>query len=675
MKTISIRLSLIFCVLLALTIAGTAPSAQADVRSRFLLQKADDDNLSAEQWQAILNQAESHPDAVVKKLVEWFYLRKADEVSYNFDEIHRFLETTSGWPWRSSIVLEAEKNIITIQDKDKLWAWFEDYKPRGLDAAILYADLLLERGQSDKARDFVQDFWVRKSFSTRDRQDFLRRFDNFIDEDVHIRRLDRLLWDGQFAEAKAMFRLVNRSYRQLAEARIKLARNEAGVDRAIANVPAHLKNDPGLSYERLKWRRKRTLNDRMMDMFEGDMPEKLGREDLWWRERHILIRRMLEKRNFQTAYKLAATHRQKNGFSKAQADWLAGWLALSFLEMPEQAYQHFETMYEGVSSPISRSRGAYWAGLAALTLGDIEKGKTWLAKSAKFATTFYGQLAYTKLQEIAPATKIYAFPLLRTKDFPNYAQNKQSFDNRETARAIAYLYDADLIDEKQAFFRQLLRDVGSLEDILHIRDLAQRFDDKNTLIHLSKDVLDKGYMMLDEGYPIIEEASFSSLVEPALIYGIIRQESAFDQNARSPVGALGLMQLMPATAKEVAGRKGVRFKRDWLTERPDYNIKLGSAYMQSLLERFDGYYILAIAAYNAGPTRIDNVMKDIGDPRHGDINIIDWIEMIPIYETRNYVQRVLEAMHVYRSRFQKLMISNNNDNSQYLIGNKGDRLD
>ena len=164
--------------------------------------------------------------------------------------------------------------------------------------------------------------------------------------------------------------------------------------------------------------------------------------------------------------------------------------------------------------------------------------------------------------------------------------------------------------------------------------------------------------MLNEGYPFFhgERPDFGGL-EPALAYGIIRQESAFNPQATSPVGALGLMQLMPATAREVARKNGLEYRSEWLTDRPTYNIRLGSAYLETLLNRFDGYYVLAIASYNAGPARMSNVVDTIGDPRQPHVDLVDWIEMIPIYETRNYVQRVLEAMHVYRNRFNSVFMA------------------
>ena len=149
------------------------------------------------------------------------------------------------------------------------------------------------------------------------------------------------------------------------------------------------------------------------------------------------------------------------------------------------------------------------------------------------------------------------------------------------------------------------------------------------------------------GYPIIK-LPYKSGVEPALILSVIRQESNFDKKAKSRRGAMGYMQLMPKTARELGKILKVNFTLAQLKNNPTLNIILGSEYLRRLIEKFDGSYVLALAAYNAGPLNVTRWMKNAGDPRKSEVDVIDWIERIPFRETRNYVQRVLENVSVYR---------------------------
>ena len=594
-------------------------------------------------------------------LLKWFYFKRAPKIDASFNELNEFIKETDKWPGQYFLVREAEKRLMTVKNQDILKDWFARYKPDTLDGAIIYADFLKRQGELTKRANFLKDFWRNENMNRSDRLDFVRNFGDVLSEDEHIERIDTLIWEEDYVEAETLYPKVNRSWRALARARIKLARNEAGVDGAIASVPAHLKNHEGLVYERMRWRRKRDMNDSVIDLLLNHMPETLTHPNIWWRERHILIRRMIEEKDFETAYKLAISHKQKDGFSRAQADWIAGWLALRFMDKPEVAYKYFKEMADYVKSPISQSRATYWTGLASLELGRTDEAIQWLSASSRFSTMFYGQLAYTKLLELTGGqAQVQTFAELKESDIENFVGKQTNFLKSEAnyIDVIYVLRQSGLDTTVNYFMKAWIDRITTPEQVLFVRNFANKIDHKNSLVRLSKKAMAQGYLMLNEGYPFFhgERPDFGGL-EPALAYGIIRQESAFNPQATSPVGALGLMQLMPATAREVARKNGLEYRSEWLTDRPTYNIRLGSAYLETLLNRFDGYYVLAIASYNAGPARMSNVVDTIGDPRQPHVDLVDWIEMIPIYETRNYVQRVLEAMHVYRNRFNSVFMA------------------
>lgn len=404
-----------------------------------------------------------------------------------------------------------------------------------------------------------------------------------------------------------------------------------------------MRKDPGLLYERLRWRRKNDLDAGAVEILRR-MPsaDKIHNLEDWWKERHIIIRRLSEKKDWKNAYALAAAHKQKEGLSFAQAEWLAGFLALRYLHQPARAYTHFDKLYRGVSSPISQARAAYWAGRASEGFKDKTISQRWYKIAAAKRTTFYGQMAAAELR-MADSLPHMALPTLTSDD-------KTRMESQELMRAAILLARAGLHKQAAQFFKAFTAKEDTPAAYYFAAHKAADLDLTNTALSIAKQATNKGMFLTAQSYPVITGNMRGVNLEWALVHSIIRQESMFDTAAQSPAGALGLMQLMPATAREVAGKAGLSYSHLRLTSDPSYNITLGSSYLGRLLKRYDGSYPLAIAAYNAGPGRVDQWIKTFGDPRIGQVSLIDWIELIPIYETRNYVQRVMEAVYIYRLR-------------------------
>ena len=640
-KTVIATMCVSLLVVLALVLSTSYIRAADEGYKSTLLSQ-----VKNERYSLAYNRSKNLDDPTFKRLIEWFYLNNVQEPTHDFDALKEFLQATKGWPRRGRAVLLAEKKLDEIKDPKKIKEWFSLYKPTTQDALYLYVESLKQEGKQEEAEAYIRDYWVKATLSKKDRQDFYKRYKSDLRIEDHQARLDRLLWDRHFDSAEVLYPLVGKSLANLARARIGLAKGQPGVDLMIQAVAPQYMDDEGLLYERVRWRRDRDKNEGVAELLK-EAPKQLKHASSWWRERHIVARRFMSQKEFQKAYDLVSQHNQTGGFSFAQAEWLSGWLALRFLNNPTVAFEHFRNMAEKVSSPVSRSRAYYWKGLAALSLGRKIEAYKLFSQASQFSTRFYGQLAYSKLMEVAPN---YPTP-------PLTALGKTSTKDLNLPKDIleicGYLYSVNLKHEKDLFFDKLVRYGEDEDSFIELFRLAKEFEAYHAQVTLSKKAMRAGFVALDEGYPVFQDVPFDYFneVEPSLVYGIIRQESAFDPKARSSAGARGLMQLMPGTAKETARKLGVSYRVSKL-DTPDYNIRLGSAYISRLINRFEGYYVLAVASYNAGPYRVEKIMEEIGDPRTGEVDIVDWIEMIPIYETRNYVQRVLEAMHIYRSKLQ-----------------------
>jgi soluble lytic murein transglycosylase len=430
-------------------------------------------------------------------------------------------------------------------------------------------------------------------------------------------------------------------YSALVEAKIALIENKSNVNALIANVPAALRNNEALMLSRIQWRRKNNQDVGAIELLNrAPAYNRLSQPKDWWRERHIMARRLMEQDKWGSVYDLVKDHRQKEGFAYAQAEFLAGWVALRKIGKPWEGFKHFENLFNAVESPISRARGSYWAGLASDSLNHPEIAMQWYQVAAKYQTTFYGQMAAQRLN--LPLGLVSSTPLQIT------SQKRNVFRGQKLISAALLLKQANLNRDAKRFLNAHTDTIKGGQEYRLVAELSASLGFNDVAVRTAKKAERQGVIMPQYLFPVLPEAKKEGYaVHPAFIHGIIRQESAFDQQAQSHAGALGLMQLMPPTARETSDKLGLQYSKSRLTSDPEYNMRLGAAYIAQMLERFDGNRTLAIASYNAGPGRVSRWIKEIGDPRDPNIDEADWIETIPVYETRNYVHRVTEAVNVY----------------------------
>ncbi len=576
----------------------------------------------------------------------------ADSEEPSFADIAGFLNRNPGWPYESALVSEAEKRLEeggASLDPADLAAWFERHPPVSTGGAILAMTLYQDQGRNDDLAALLKRVWRDQSLSAEEERLLLSRFGNLLTHEDNLARLETLVWRRDTAGAERQANRLGAGYPALTDARLRLALNRVGVDAAIRRVPEELQGDPGLLYERTHWRLRRGRYDGVVELLDPPRPDLDGAER-WWRLRHWTAREAIDEGDIDLAYRLSANHGLERGLGFAQGEWLAGWLALRFQNRPEVALAHFETLHAGVGTPISLGRAAYWAGRAAAAAGQEEKALTWYREAARHATTFYGQLGAAE----AGLDNLRVWP--EEAEAPaGGAEERAAFEARSQVALIRLLAAYREKDRVNAFVIGLRDESKTPEAFRMVAALAADAGRPDLALLTAKSAQTEGIYLSDFLYPEpplapITPTLLAGTPEPALVLGLIRQESLFNTDAVSRVGARGLMQLMPGTAKLTAPKVGLRYDASRLTQDPDYNVALGRHYLAEMLERYDGQHILAIAAYNAGPGRVEEWLGRFGPPPSDRFGAIDWIERIPFYETRNYVQRVLEAMVVYRQR-------------------------
>lgn len=619
-------------------------SEVTDAKNAELLHKAirayDDRN-----WNTLASLQRQAGDKDVKNLILW--MRASNGVpGMSFDEVSYALETLPEWPLTGNMRKRAEEiiDLSTLSHKDRI-AWLTKSGPRTGLGKFNLAESYRATGQKAKAEAVIRDLWRNNSLPRDKEQAVLSRYGKTLTQDDHRARVDFLLWTNQRSAATRLKPQLSADYRALVDARIGLATRSRRVDALIDAVPKYLQDDPGLLYERARWRRRKARNQEgatpLLVGIDGNKVPLAGRSKLW-DERHLAARTDLKDGNWDRAYDLTAPHGMDAGVDFAEAEFLSGWIALRLNDEADKGLKHFQTLSEGVTSPISKSRGDYWTGRAADVLKETDTANKAYRAAADFKYTYYGQLAAERLND----RKLRFDPQV----MPTEA-DIDAFENRSLVKALRLLGEAG----EEALFRRFsyhLDDQLDKEaDFVLLYRLAGDYQIQDVGVRGAKAGLYKDIVSPDAAYPLVDyQLTREPKVERSLMLALSRQETEMNPNAVSHAGARGLMQFMPATARLEAKRLGMPYRTSWLTDDPGYNMTLGGKHLDTLLAQFDGSYIMTTAAYNAGPNRPRQWVQDYGDPRKGEIDPVDWVEFIPFSETRNYVQRVLEATQVYRHR-------------------------
>ena len=581
-------------------------------------------------------------DALQDKALLWSALL-ADGANFSFEDYQAFILQNPDFPSMAAMRVKAENVMPANLDDAAVGAWFQSYPadlaPQTGMGALRYAVALNNAGDRARAQSVLRKALAEQNFGA----DTLIKYQatGLLNAADFYRRADRLLWQGDAAAARTMYPYLGPDYIALINARIALANNDKQAPNTLNAVPQTLQNDDGLLFERVRYRRKANDTDGAIELI-AQQPKNPAQAEKWGLERSILIRRLMDQDDYQRAYNLAAAHHYKDGEAFAGHEFLAGWLALQKLNKPDLAARHFAALSNGSKAIISKARGAYWQARAAQAAGNSTEAAELMQNAAQYTTTFYGQVAARALGR-EPKDFERAEPAV-----PDSA--KAAFRNDERVRIAQLFYSERVKDKAALFLRSLIQKSSGKTDYIQLAQFANELGVPQVSVSAAKAAAAKTMQLPVSGYPVLDTVALGESVPAPLALAIIRQESQFDTGATSKAGALGLMQLMPATASATANKMGLAHDAAMLTADPEHNIRLGSSYLAQRMQQFDNSIPLAAAAYNGGAANVQKWIAQYGDPRDPEVDMIDWIETIPFGETRNYVQRVVENAEVYRIR-------------------------
>lgn len=592
----------------------------------------------AKDWEAAGAIAGGAADPVTGRLVR--YLRALSPGAASVGEILAVIAEDESWP-QSGVLARRYADALLNERDDRVVAAACQMRAPGTAAALLRCAGLVPHGEAMARRG-----WLVGVTDVSAEAAFMKRWAATLGFAAQAERFERLAWSESAVPGGTLARQAVRvepGLRPAAEARLALKRDDAAGPALFAALPVVAQADPGLVLDLARWYRRANRDQEAARVWiergaAASVAAPVERQAAFWSERNTLIRRLLRVREDKAAYAVAALP----GVPTADAAFLAGWIALRRLEQPAVAVEHLRLLAGLSGAAITQGRAQYWLGRALTAGGDVAAAQAAYGKAAGWTTTYYGQLGALALGDGAAGL---VQRIRATGDPVWHEERALSFAGREMARAATMLVTWGQTAAAKSFLVALEAQESDAAGRSLVARFAAALGMPDQAVAAARLAGRDGVMIPEAGWPDAVEIP-AGPVERAVALGVIRQESSFDAEARSPVGATGLMQLMPATAAQVARTLGGG-GADLVDAAA--NIRLGTTYLGTQLERFRAL-APALAAYNAGPNRARDWVASIGDPAVGAIDPIDWVELIPFDETRNYVQRIVENVMIYRAR-------------------------
>ncbi len=597
-------------------------------------------------WIAAKGLAAQGHDGSATRLITWRYVLDKNSGA-SFAEIDGFLKNNPNWPLRDTILARAEAAMDPITAPAAVLGWFGGRTPVTGIGMIRLGDAMLASGRADAGRDMVRRGWISGTFTPEQELAIVQKDGGLFSPEVDRARLSNLISKDDAAAAGRELSRVDDDTQKLGKARLAFRGGRAAGERLANALPGTVSNDPDLLFDWARAVRRAGDNSTAASLLERASMKSFAAAHpaRWWNEVNVLLRGLLAGGEARTAYRLVSDTGLTTGNEFSDAEFLAGWIALRKLNDTNAALLHFKKLEAGVSRPISLARARYWKGRVFEAKGDPVGASTQYKLAAQSPESFYGQMGLARSD---------AAPLLHVNDTVLDASSVAAdFEKDDLVKAMRVLADLGQVN--------LLRTFALREEELHgeparVKYLAQTLTDlgfREVAVRVAKGASYAGTTFLAFTHPVIALPAYpgaSAGPEPAYVLGLIRQETEFDPSAVSKAGAMGLMQMMPGSARTAAARAGLQYRPNDLIGDPSYNIQLGMVEFQGDVLDFNGSLVLAIAAYNAGPGNVKKWIAANGDPRSPSTDPIDWIEMIPFNETRNYVMRVLENAQIYRNR-------------------------
>lgn len=595
-------------------------------------------------------------DPIGRKLVEWYRLRSGTAEA---SEIRAFLDANPAWPDRDRLTGKFEELLFKQGGSARAIkeAFAKTEPTTGVGLAAL-ASAYLAEGDQARAKTFAQRAWREHAIPASLETGFLQRFGSLLTESDHKWRLDRLLseqprWSSERTARAAMVKrlipLLSKPEQVKAEARLAVFQRSKAAKKRMSALPAETSADWGLALQRIQFLRRQNKDEAAWKILLSAPtdPAEIVSPDGWWAERRAAAYDALRAGKPKIAFELVREAGPLSVNPRNEQTFLAGWLALRHLKDARLAKPFFEANEKGADGPLSRSRALYWLGRTHLALGEKSKANSFFTAAADYVDTFHGHLAREQLGEDAPQ-------LVITPPAPPSKEQVTRFNKLDAVRAAVIAGKAQL-DRSivRAFITQLQRYFDDEAEVAMVAHLAQALGDTQIALRVGKAAIARGKNLLHYSYPVHAFPAYSPLrepPEPALLLGLARQESEFNVQTMSGAGARGILQVMPVTAKHICRDYKIKCDIARLMRDPSYNAMLASAYVGDRMEEVSGSYILTLTSYNAGPGRTRQWLRELGDPRDPKVDPIDWIYQIPFEETRDYVQKVLSNVQIYRAR-------------------------
>ncbi|MBR0697449.1 lytic transglycosylase domain-containing protein [Bradyrhizobium lablabi] len=590
-------------------------------------------------------------DTAGQKLVEWYILRHS-ESDANFSRYAAFIAANPDWPSLTLLRRRAEARLWQERSgAAKVHAFTAD-RPISAKGKFALARVLLAEDDRDGAARLVREAWRSEELSDRIEADAYDAFRDLLTRDDHRARMDRRIGAKDLAGARRAAQRLGSDELAIVKA-CAAVRGQSKAQDALDNVPTEARGDLGYTLCRIQFLLAQNKIDDAARVTIAAAPETMAQQDTdqWWRERRTLARKLLDQDKFQTAYDvIRPAAPPDNPYYRSDLHFMSGWIALRYLDDARTAATHFARIDEGQINPTVLSRAAYWRGRAVEALGNTAAVRADYEAAARYPTAYYGQLARAKLGidkiELRAPTTLSPITLASADATPSAVD--------ERVRAAEILYDIGERDVVLYFATDLAEQTSDVAVLEALGELTFRRNDARTMLQIGKTALSRGLALDHYAFPTIgipRHTPIAPDIGRSMTYSVARTESAFDQRDKSPANAVGLMQVTPEAGRDTAKRFKVSYDWDRMVSDPIYNTQMGAAELSALLAEYRGNLIMTFAGYNAGRGRVRDWVKAYGDPRDPKVDPVDWVERIPLSETRNYVQRVMENLQVYRARF------------------------
>ena len=625
-------------------IAHAAPTSAGDVAAVKRVIEA-----ARKGKEADANAAEaSISDPVARKLAEWIILR-SDNTNPTFERYAAFVEANPSWPHSPLFRRRAENALWNDGVDDRtVRAFFARQQPVTAKGRYMFARLLLAQGDREGATALVRYAWRHDDASAEVEKRVLEMFGGMLSTADHKYRMEQRFYAEDVAAGLRAAERLGGDDLAVGRARAAVLRKAGNVKALLDAVPASARGEPGYIFAYVQWLRQsnRVEEAGKLILSAPKNPDLLVNLDQWWLERRLLVRKLLDEHDAHAAYRVAREAAPPmRGFYRVDAHFTAGWIALRYLHDPKTAAEHFSHISEGTENPHALARGGYWQGRAAEAMSQHAQAKGFYETAGQYTATYYGQLARARL----------GLKDLGLRGPPKFTPQEQSvLSNLEVVRAAEILYAIGERDMLASIYAELGESATDIAGMAVLGELAAKNGDGRAMLLLGEYAYARGLPLEYYAYPIVGLPDYQPIAPPidaAVAYSIARQESHFNQKVVSSAYAMGLMQVTPAAGIDTATKYKVTYNRDRLLKDPVYNMQMGAAELSNLFSGYNGSYILTFAGYNAGRGRVKQWIAAYGDPRDPRVDPVDWVERIPIAETRNYVARIMENLQVYRARF------------------------